>query len=542
MLRARLSPSLAQANALRRQGKWQEALDIYRAMEHELPDDAGLKHNIALCCLGAGEPGNAIQYCNHALRLEARLWQSEVIKTKALKELGEVDKALALLASLLKRYPANSEVRLELASLALHELGDSALAQRLVVPVYQDPAYRDDAVLTSLMAKLYDRAQSWEDLVKDICDFSAQNLSLPRPMVWPRQAQTSKARRIGLISPQFTCSPVYFFCIGALKRLAEDYELVILNRGTRADWATQEFRSIAKEWHDLASLDCEALSSFIVTQRLDALIDMGGWMDPHALRAISSRPAKRIYKWVGGQSVTTGLAAFDGMFSDEYQTPSECQPLYVEPLILFKSGYVSYTPPSYMPAASATAKEEEIVLGVISNPAKVSLSFLAYLKSRLAETTSRCRRQVRLRFIDRRYHHHALRSRIQSALPPSDYLRLDFVVPQGHAAYLQEVARLTAVVDTFPYTGGLTTIEALSMGVPCFTRVGQLFSERHTYSHCRYAGMELEQFDLGGTCFARLLVPSDAERGTMISRHSLLHHSCKRLDHQGVAEEISRCL
>ena len=44
--------------------------------------------------------------------------------------------------------------------------------------------------------------------------------------------------------------------------------------------------------------DFETKAKEIARHGLDALIDLGGWMDPVALSALSVKPAKKLYKWV----------------------------------------------------------------------------------------------------------------------------------------------------------------------------------------------------------------------------------------------------
>jgi predicted O-linked N-acetylglucosamine transferase (SPINDLY family) len=542
-----LLDSLKQADSLRRSSHWTQAIEIYLAAEGMHPKEAGIKHNAAVCYLALNNAEAALRYADLAIDLNADLWQSRLLKAKSLRRLGKSDLAIPLLIKLLKQFPESSEIRLELSSLAMEELGDAALAEKLVRPLHDHPQHGKNARLTELMANLYDSEKSADELSSGLCAFANVHLQKPRAMsatMSETRQRVSARRRVGLLSPQFCCSPVYFFCVGALRHLAQDVDLVFLNRGRREDWATKEFQALAAEWLDVADLDAERLAAFIARQSLDVLIDMGGWMDPVGLSALSGKPAKRLYKWVGGQSATTGISAFDGFLTDAHQSLPEDQAFYAEPLIFLQNGYVTYTPPPYMPGP--TCSDAGDVFGVISNPVKISRDFLVFLKTGIEAYLNGCNERISLRFIDRRYRHAQLRSRIAMALqmdslPNRERLKLDFIVPHSHRNYLEEVGKLTAVLDTFPYTGGLTTVEALALGVPCITKAGRLFCERHSYAHCRYAGLEPPLVEIGHESeknLAEMLHFYHLERQKETHRSTLISKSSPRLDHQALANAL----
>lgn len=532
---------LIQTDSFRRAGNWSNALNGYLSALKWLPDDAVIEHNLGLCYFALGDSVKAETHSFRAVQLQPQQWQSSLIQAKALTANGKKYQALDLLEQLAEQHSFKAQVIIEFAKLLMQHGGDAARACTMVSP-FLNTEHRKDAEAVLLISQLYDRAEDIDAaaLSEALCKFSDAYLQLPasndpvvtryQPIKPPQEVAINESNRlkVGLLSPQFSVSPVYFFTYGALQALAGDVDLVFFNRGQKNDWATQSFQALAHDWVDVRLCSAKELADVLASHDLDVLIDLGGWMDPVGLHALSAKPAKKLFKWVGGQSATTGLKSFDGYLTDAYQTPPGSDHLYSEPLIRLQSGYVTYTPPPYMP--KQVIKKGPIAnFGVIANPAKVSRGFLADLCQmvptwQLAQSAPA--KKLRLQFIDQRYEQQTIRDRIQAALPG---LPIDFVTPANHLAYLKAVAQLDVILDTWPYSGGLTTMEALAMGVPTLTRSGQLFCERHTESHHFYAGMDLHACSI------------EHFTGVSSKAHlarSLINKDSPRFDHESLANEL----
>lgn len=536
-----LRQHLIQTDAHRRAGHWSDALEGYLGVLKWLPDDPVIEHNLGLCHLALGDSAKAEKHSLRAMQLKPQQWQSALIQAKALTANGKKSQALDLLEQLALQPSASAEVIIELAKLLMQHGGDAARACTLVEP-FLNTAHRRDAESVLLISQLYDRADDVDAaaLSAALCQFSDAFLQLPVPdshaldasptsKPAPKLAMHANKRlKVGLLSPQFSVSPVYFFTYGALRHLADEVDLVFFGRGKKNDWATQAFQALAHDWVDVSLCSAQELALVLQSHELDVLMDLGGWMDPVGLHALSVKPAKKLLKWVGGQSATTGLKSFDGYLTDAIQTPPGSDHLYSEPLVRLQSGYVTYTPPPYMPKPVAH-KGSHTDWGVIANPAKVSQGFLSELGQMMSTwqmAQSAKGKKLRLKFIDQRYEQKRIRHRIQAALPG---LTLEFVTPADHLAYLTAVGQLDVTLDTWPYSGGLTTIEALALGVPCLTRSGQLFCERHTESHCFYAGLDLAVCSI------------DHFEGAPRKPHSgrsLLTPQSPRMDHESLANEL----
>lgn len=552
-----LQDIIRQADACRHGAQWREAQQGYARAQQLQPDDAALAHNLALCHLALGEPEAALTYARRAVELKPQQWLSALLVVKALVAQGRRQEAAPVLEALHARLPDQADVRMELARLCLHFTGDMPRLRSLVEPLLAHPPHGEDAALADAVSLLYDRDDdvSAEAASRQLVALAGRLLQSVDPATARAtgRARTdgrvtgSRRLRVGLLSSQFFASPVYFFTAGALRLVATDVDLVFLHRGHKEDWATQEFKAMAREWISAQGLDAGRLADVLASSRLDALIDLGGWMDPVGLKAIGAQPVARIFKWVGGQSATTGLRGIEGYITDHHQSPPEAGALHSEPLVRFEGGYVSYLAPGYMPARRPAGSPGHDAagrsrLGVIANPAKVSRAFLRYIASEWPRW--RQERQaaglgpLELHFIDRRYRHAPAQDRIRRLLGDVPAV---FRTPHTHQDYLEEVKGLHAVLDTFPYSGGLTTTEALCLAVPvlCATD-GVLFCERHTLAHALNAGLPRDAIDL--QCFDGICGPAPELdlRGEMARRHASVAQQWLALLHSPRAKRVVR--
>ena len=530
---------LAKAHELRRAAVWDEASIHYQRHLRAFPNDLITKHNLSLCLLAKGDAIGSYELACRVYAEDPSLWQSGLIIAQSLQRLGDRLSAIEWLDTLRKEFPDISAVELAWGRLMLQHGGHAEAARECAQRVAAQ-GDQPEAELIGLAASFYDRpegqsAKSLSDAIIRWVEhrwYKGGGGAKPKPSVERSTKQkrlTVRRPRVGLLSPQFHTSPIYFFSFGALSRLQHHWNLVFLDRGSRRDWSREAFERIAAEWDIVDSLDSEILHRRIKSHNFDVLIDMGGWMDAEGLRSLIGRPAKRQFKWVGGQSATTGLRCFDGFLTDQYQSPLGSESLHSEPLIRMSSGYVSYTAPTYLPTPSEAPSEALWQIGLIANPSKLSTSFLIAVSrflDRWQQEQAALGLGLSLYFIDSRYQSKKLQQRIKNFFKKHSIF---FITPSGHRSYLDEVSKLHAVIDTYPYSGGLTTVEAMMLGVPTFTWKGKLFSERHSSAHNLYAGFGESDLQVDA-------LPGDLVRWR--KARPLLDTGSPRLDHDGVANSL----
>ena len=461
---------LARAENAMAQNQWVQARELLTQAAVWLPQVPQVHHHLAGAHLALGQAQLAVDSASKALALAPQQWQTQLVIGKALKALRQMEAADACFDAAMVLAPDQGEAAIAKADLAMNVFGLPLQAMDLAKPWLGHEAHGVDAELTTLMASLYDRDMSAQALTERVVAFSRQHMRLPELLLptLPQRAAGHRRPRVGIVSPLFCNSPVYFLTIAGWRHVAKGSDMVVFNRGHKSDWATDEFRALAQQWVDVQALPAAALAQRMHAEDLDVLYDLGGWMDPVALKALSAQPARAMYKWVGGQSMTTGLDNFDGWIGDEWQSPLQLQHLYTEPLVNIAGGYATYTPPPYLPKAMPWRKRRTEPV-VFSNPAKLSRGFFAYLRGL----------QGTVCFVHHQFQFARTRAHVVQALNGSR-VTPEFICPKSHLEALTLLGEFQQMIDTFPYSSGLTAREAQAMGLKVTVFTGELFCERHS--------------------------------------------------------------
>jgi predicted O-linked N-acetylglucosamine transferase (SPINDLY family) len=185
---------------------------------------------------------------------------------------------------------------------------------------------------------------------------------------------------------------------------------------------------------------------------------------------------------------TTGLKAMDYFLTDSHQTPPGVEHLYVETLARLPNDYICYKPPDYLPEVSAlpAALNGDLTLGCFNKLAKLTPETLALWSkllaalpnARLLLKTSGLEHPERVEYLKRDIHKAGI-----------DFSRVDISGGAPHEEFLKGYHAVDIALDPIPYSGGLTTCEALWMGVPVVTLRGERFASLHSTSHLSNADL-----------------------------------------------------
>jgi predicted O-linked N-acetylglucosamine transferase (SPINDLY family) len=418
------------------------------------------------------DPRDASLRNNHAAAL-IRLQRYREARETLEDLVAEAGESIGVLSNLANATVSLGEqdAGLRIAGRAVTLDPSSHLAKRAVANAL---AYHPDVTGASLLA-----AQSAASALLDRCEKSLH----------PQPACISKRLRVGLLSASLRTHPVGWLTVAGIEALdPAQFEIVCFGQAPSSDPIQRRFATVAAEWHPVAGLPPARVAKAIREAKIDILVDLGGYGDHGMLAACALRPAPVQVKWVGAQAHSTGLAEIDWFITDRWETPEGFERFYCERLWRMPDGYVCYSPPAYAPdvAPSPVAARGHVTFGCFNNLAKVTPRVLDAWSTILSRVPT-----ARLVLKSHQFNDAATAASIRAAFASRGVAaaRLDLRGSSPHRALLGEYADIDIVLDPFPYTGGLTTCEALWMGVPTLCLGGETFSARHSTSHMSNVGL-----------------------------------------------------
>jgi predicted O-linked N-acetylglucosamine transferase (SPINDLY family) len=490
----RLQPDVAEAwlslgNVLRDRGRLPEALDCHVRAVQLRPTAAEAHNSLGSTFRDLGRTAEAEASHAQALRLRPDFAEGHNNLGAVLRDQGRLSAAEASLAralALRPHFPA-----------ALHNLGQVLLDQGRTGEAVasfrraleQQPSYRvaHDGLLMTLQ---YRPGVTPEQLAAVHAEYDRRHPAPLRAQWRPHTNDRDPDRplRLGLVSPDFGRHPVGYLLVRAAEALARRPGTVVCYSDRRtADDLTARFRASASVWSDTAGLADAALADQVRADGIDVLIDLAGHTAGNRLLTFARKPAPVQATWLGYVG-TTGLEAMDYLIADDRHVPPGHEAHHRETVLRLPGGYTAYDPPTDAPEpgplpALATGR---VTFGCFNNPAKLSDPTLAAFAEILRRVPG-SRLVLKYRGVD----DPAVGTGVRDAFAATDIApeRVELRGGSAHADHMAAYRDLDTALDTFPYSGGVTTCEALWMGVPVVTLPGATFASRHGFSHITSVGL-----------------------------------------------------
>ena len=449
-------------NALHGLGRMTEAVDQYRRALALRPDYADACNNLGNAYKELGEFGQALAAYEDALRVQPDFAAASNNAACLLRTLGRIGEAEAMLRRGLLRHPDNAVLHNSLGSV-LKDAGELDTAiECFRASLALDPGAA--ATHSNLAYSLsFQSPEPWpilQECLRWDARFAAGLVGAARP------TERAARLRVGYVSPDFRDHCQSLFTIPLLEHHDHaDFEIFCYSSVERPDSLTRRIAGHADVWRDVRRLDDVALAAMIRADGIHILVDLTMHMANGRPLVFARKPAPLQVAWLAYPG-TTGMAAMDYRLSDLRLDPEGWDSHYRERSLRLPDSFWCYDPLGGPPVNELPADARgRLTFGCLNNPCKLTDRTLvlwgavlrALPESRLVlmipgEYGGRMLQRLAAQGID------AERVSLEPFRPRADYLRTYHDIDIG--------------LDTFPYNGHTTSLDALWMGVPVVTRAG----------------------------------------------------------------------
>ena len=539
----RLQPDWAMAQnnlgvILQRQGRQVEALDCFQQAVRLQPDDADARYNLGQCLRGQARLAEAEANFQQLLRTRPDHAPAQKCLAAVFQEQGRLAEAQDAYRQAIRLQPDDAEAQNSLGdllkdedrldearacyeralSLAPHDglkIKIALLLPALVPSLADIPKWRDrlqenlnrlrnqDLVLTephlqvgtALFFPLTYHGLNDRDLVSQLAALyvrSCPSLSFVAPHCLPEAAppRPEQPIRIGFLSTFFATHSVGRFYGGIIHHLArEDFRVIVFDGAPAAGPLPQALRERADTVVALRPQEPLAvLQKQIAAQQLDVLFypDIGMHPLTYFLAFARLAPVQCV---AGGHPDTTGIPTLDDFISSRDLEPADAQDHYSERLVPLPSLFHSFEQPQLSGPPRVRRDfglpEDAHLYLCVQHLFKIHPDF-----DELAAEILRTDPRGLLVLVEGPRAHWSLllRERLRRRLG-ADMARVQFLPRQPYEHYLHLLTLADVLLDTPHFNGGVTTLQALGLGLPIVTLPGAFLRGRQTYGCYRRMGV-----------------------------------------------------
>jgi protein O-GlcNAc transferase len=278
--------------------------------------------------------------------------------------------------------------------------------------------------------------------------------------------------RVGVISSYLREHTVMRFFAGLIQSLSQSrqFELVLISTGGVIDATTESLRAEVAHFIDAPWPVLEIIQT-LRGCALDLLlfVDIGMDSQQHVIAAAKTAPKQAA---LYGHPISSGMTAIDYYFSGELLEPEMAQQHYCELLInLPKLGAMLCAPKLSLSDIERAPASEKRQLLCTQNLAKLGPEFDRAI-AQLAERLSLQQCKAQLQFFDRQPELSArFIARLMNSIFPAhrQFLEISLLPSCSYAEFMAHIAHADLVLDSPWFSGGATSVDALSLAVPVLT-------------------------------------------------------------------------
>jgi len=451
------------------------------------PDDGETLSNLGLLLMRANRLDEAEQVLQRATVLQPENPNGHNHLAITLAELGRLVEAHASASAALALEPHHEGAGITLA-LVLQTQSRQPEAVAVYRGILERNPEQSDAHSNMLFCMSEMNELTPEALFAEHRHYAAlvERRTPPAPAL-DNTPEPERRLRIGFVSGDLRNHAVANFIEPIFEQLAGRPGVVLYAyyNHTVHDATTERLRGHLEHWRAVSTLDDAALARLVRADGIDILVDLSGHTSFNRLPAFARRMAPLQLSWIGYPG-TTGLAAMDYYLADHTFLPhGRFDHLFTEKLVQLPLS-VPFQPAAESPDVGPlpALARGHITFGSFNRPSKINPQVVKAWAALLHAVPGARLLVAGMPERDGRIH-------IQSWLEREGVAahRLDFHGRTGMFDYLALHNQVDLALDTFPYTGGTTTMHAGWMGVPALTLAGGAVPGRQTASFLERNGL-----------------------------------------------------
>ena len=311
---------------------------------------------------------------------------------------------------------------------------------------------------------------------------------LPATPAPPPPGVPDRPVRLGYVSSFFKdrnwMKPVW----GVVNRHDRDrFEVHLFSEGP-ADTIRHGYRPDPRDrFHDFRGKSNAELAGLVRAAGIDVLVDLNGYSRMLRLPPFAERPAPVQVGWFNLYA-TSGVPGLDYLLGDADVIPPEEEQHYSERVIRLPRCYLTYEVTYPVPEVVPPPCVERggVTFGCLAPQYKVTPAVLDAWAAILTRAPA-SRLVLKGTFLARPGNAAWLRQEFTRRGVGGERVELDG--PAEHFTFLAKYDAVDVTLDTFPYNGGTTTMEALWQGVPVVCFAGDRWGARIGASMMRTAGL-----------------------------------------------------
>jgi len=492
-------------------GQYQEAINEYQQFLKTQTGNVSLYITLTKCYQALNQYEETIKTYQKAIKLYPNTADLYFFLAVSLQDFGLTQKAIAVASEASQLLPDNLTLKLEKQRLLpivyeteqeveFYRCRFSQGLEELIQQTSLDtPEARKSALLgVGSLTNFYLQYQGKNDLELQMQygQFVHQVMAAnypqwAKPLSMPPFRQNEKIR-IGYVSKCMQRHTVGKLMLGWVRNYnRQEFEVYCYYVDSQIDSLTQQFRLYSDTFYHIPD-DLEAVCKQIISDQLHVLVHLDIGMHPQ-MTQISGLHLAPIQCTTWGHPITSGSPAIDYFLSSELMEPKNAQRHYSEQLVCLPNIGIYYPKPIIPKPKKSRAEFELRDDAVIYLSCQSLFKYLPqydYIFAAIAQRVP----QTQFAFIASKSFHitEKFRQRLQRAFANFDLNSEEYCVilpTQNLPDYFNLNLVSDVFLDTFSWSGGNTTLEAIACNLPIVTCPGKFMRGRHSYGILKMLGV-----------------------------------------------------